>query len=258
MSDPRAFVAAGDPAAGDPAAGDPAPGAASLPWLQPLAPPPAARRAAFHRLVCDFNLRPDRYLHVTRVPADWPARYRSPDAFGPAGQKLVARHLLDAHDVAGRHDFDAANPCARLALLPGAALEQLASYAGLLLHRAWLRDALAVRRMRAEVAAKLGGDALDLALERAPGFDALADTLEPWRGEPAVLPAVIRARGGRLLADFIGAAGDAVARRVTLKFNRAIDAEAPYWLNRAQRDQFGELLFLFLIPERLASWDWLF
>ncbi|KVN62478.1 SctK family type III secretion system sorting platform protein [Burkholderia stagnalis] len=244
MSDPHAPHAAGD--------------AAPLPWLQPLAPPPAARRGAFYGLVCDFNLRPDRYLHVTRVPADWPARYRSPDAFGAAGRKLVARHLLDAHGVAQRHDFDAANPCARLALLPGAALEQLASYAGLMLHRAWLRDALPVRRIRAEIAAKFGGDALDLALERAPAFDALAETLEPWRGEPAALPAAIRARGGRLLADFIGASGDAVARRVRLKFNRAIDDEAPYWLNRAQRDQFGELLFLFLIPERLASWDWLF
>ncbi|MBU9665475.1 Yop proteins translocation protein K [Burkholderia multivorans] len=229
-----------------------------LPWLQPLAPPPAARRAAFHALVCEFNLRPDRYLHVTRVPDDWPARYRSPDAFGAAGRKLLARHLLAVHGVAGRHDFDVANACARVALLPGAALEQLATYAGLLLHRGWLRDALTVRRIRAEVAAKLGGDALTLALERAPEFGALADTLEPWRVEPAMLPGVIRARGGRLLADFIGAAGDAVARRVRLKFNRAVDDEAPYWLNRAQRDQFGELLFLFLIPERLASWDWLF
>lgn len=172
-----------------------------LPWLQPLAPPPAARRAAFHALVCEFNLRPDRYLHVTRVPDDWPARYRSPDAFGAAGRKLLARHLLAVHGVAGRHDFDVANACARVALLPGAALEQLAAYAGLLLHRGWLRDALTVRRIRAEVAAKLGGDALTLALERAPEFGALADTLEPWRAEPAMLPAVIRARraaAGRL------------------------------------------------------------
>lgn len=84
-----------------------------LPWLQPLAPPPAARRAAFHALVCEFNLRPDRYLHVTRVPDDWPARYRSPDAFGAAGRKLLARHLLAVHGVAGRHDFDVANACAR-------------------------------------------------------------------------------------------------------------------------------------------------
>ncbi|MFP3505564.1 SctK family type III secretion system sorting platform protein [Burkholderia sp. SIMBA_062] len=234
------------------------PDAASPPWLHPIAPPSAGRRAAFHALVCEFNLRPDRYLHVTRVPAEWPARYRSPDAFGPAGRKLLARHLLDANGVAAHHDFDVANSCARLALLPGAALEQLASYAGLLLHRGWLRDALTVRRIRAEVAAKLGGDALELALERAPEFGALADTLEPWRADPAALPVVIRARGGRLLADFIGVTGDAVARRVRLKFNRAIDDEAPYWLNRAQRDQFGELLFLFLIPERLASWDWLF
>ncbi|VWB70477.1 type III secretion system protein [Burkholderia pseudomultivorans] len=236
----------------------PSPGDAPLPWLQPLAPPPAARRGAFHALVCDFNLRPDRYLHVTRVPSDWPARYRSPDAFGAAGRKLIAQHLLAAHGVADRHDFDVATPCARLALLPGAALEQLASYAGLLLHRGWLRDALAVRRIRAEVAAKLGADALALALERAPEFGVLAETLEPWRADPAVLPAVIRARCGRLLADFIGATGEAVARRVRLKFNRAIDDEARYWLNHAQRDQFGELLFLFLIPERLASWDWLF
>ncbi|MGU7773005.1 SctK family type III secretion system sorting platform protein [Burkholderia sp. MR1-5-21] len=248
MSDPRAIAPAGEPM----------PDTVPLPWLQPLAPPPDARRAAFYRLVCEFNLRPDRYLHVTRVPADWPARYRSPDAFGAAGQKLIARHLLDANEVADRHDFDALNPCARLALLPGAALEQLASYVGLLLHRAWLRDALAARRIRAEVAAKLGGDALDLALERAPEFGALAETLEPWRAAPAALPAMIRARGARLLADFIGASGDAVARRVRLKFNRAIDDEARYWLNRTQRDQFGELLFLFLIPERLASWDWLF
>lgn len=108
MSEPHALPPGDGPAASD---------AAPLPWLQPLGPPPAARRAAFHALVCDFNLRPDRYLHVTRVPADWPARYRSPDAFGAAGRKLLARHLLALNGVADRHDFDVANPCARLALL---------------------------------------------------------------------------------------------------------------------------------------------
>ncbi|MCA3857989.1 MAG: bcscK, partial [Burkholderia sp.] len=48
MSDPHAL-----PPGDGPVSPDPAP----LPWLEPLAPPPAARRAAFHALVCDFNLR---------------------------------------------------------------------------------------------------------------------------------------------------------------------------------------------------------
>lgn len=228
------------------------------PWMQPLEPPTGPRRITFYRMVCEFNLRPDTYLHVTRVPSAWPDAYRQLSRFGDAGRRLIARHLLDAHGVAQLTDFDAATPSARLALLPGAALEQLASFAGLLLHRNWLRDALHVRRVRTEVAAKLGADALELTLERAPEFGVLGETLEPWRNDPAMLPAVIRARGGRLLADFVAAAGVSVERRARLKFNRAIDDEAPYLLNHAQRDQFGELLFLFLIPERFAAWDWLF
>lgn len=227
------------------------------PWTHTLAPPAPPQHVAFYRMVCEFNLRPDTYLHVTRIPADWPAAYRHVSRFDDAGRRLIARHLLSLH-CAEQTDFDASTPLARLALLPGAALEQLASYAGLLLHRVWLRDALQQRRVRAEIVGKLSADALELTLERAPEFGALGETLEPWRDDPAALPPLIRARGGRLLADFIGAAGDAVARRVTLKFNLAIDSEAPYLLNHAQRDQLGELLFLFLIPERFATWDWLF
>ncbi|WP_227747035.1 SctK family type III secretion system sorting platform protein [Paraburkholderia franconis] len=227
------------------------------PWTHTLAPPAPPQHVAFYRMVCEFNLRPDTYLHVTRIPADWPVAYRHISRFDDAGRRLIARHLLSLHR-AERTDFDASTPLARLALLPGAALEQLASYAGLLLHRVWLRDALQQRRVRAEIVGKLSADALELTLERAPEFGALGETLEPWRDDPAALPALIRARGGRLLADFIGAAGEAVARRVTLKFNLAIDSEAPYLLNSAQRDQLGELLFLFLIPERFATWDWLF
>ncbi|GLU34083.1 SctK family type III secretion system sorting platform protein [Trinickia caryophylli] len=230
----------------------------SLPWTEPLEPPAPPRRVPFYRMVCEFNLRPDAYLHVTRLPEDWPGAYRQLSRFGEAGRRVIARHLLERHGVADLADFDVATPLARLALLPGAALEQLATYAGLLLHRAWLVEALPVRRIRAEVTAKVGADALELTLERAPAFSALGDTLEPWRGEPAALPAVIRARGGRLLADFMAAAGTPVERRVPLKFNRAIDEAAPYLLNRSQRDQLGELLFLFLIPERFAVWDWLF
>jgi type III secretion protein K len=232
----------------------------NLPWTHALAPPAPPQHVAFYRMVCEFVLRPDTYLHVTRVPADWPPAYQHFSRFGEAGRRLIARHLLAAYGVAqtAQADFAASTPLARLALLPGAALEQLASYAGLLLHRAWLRDALQQRRVRADVVGKLGADALELALERAPEFGALGETLEPWRDDPAALPAVIRARGGRLLADFIGAAGAAVERRATLKFNLAIDSEAPYLLNHAQRDQFGELLFLYLIPERFAAWDWLF
>ncbi|MBN3753608.1 YscK family type III secretion system sorting platform protein [Paraburkholderia sp. Tr-20389] len=233
---------------------------ANLPWTHALASPAPPQHVVFYRMVCEFNLRPDVYLHVTRVPVDWPPEYRHFSRFGEAGRRVIARHLLELHGVArtDEADFAAATPLARLALLPGAALEQLASYAGLLLHRAWLRDALQQRRVRAEVVGKLGADALQLALERAPEFGALGETLEPWRDDPAALPAVIRARGGRLLADFIGAAGASVERRATLKFNLAIDSEAPYLLNHAQRDQFGELLFLYLIPERFAAWDWLF
>lgn len=231
---------------------------ANLPWTHALALPAPPQHIVFYRMVCEFNLRPDTYLHVTRVPADWPPAYQHVSRFGEAGRRVIARYLLDVHGAAQSMDFAAATPLARLALLPGAALEQLASYAGLLLHRLWLREALQQRRVRAEVVGKLGADALELALERAPEFGALGDTLEPWRDDPAALPAVIRARGGRLLADFIGAAGMAVERRARLKFNLAIDSKAPYLLNHAQRDQFGELLFLYLIPERFAAWDWLF
>jgi type III secretion protein K len=233
----------------------------NAPEAAPLAPPARAneraRAARLHRLAVEFNLRPDRYLHPDWVPDGWPARYRDLAAYGLRGQVVLARHLLARLGLADRHAFVFGNRISRVALIDAAGLATLGAYCGLILHRAWLRDAPNWRANSTLIDA-FGHNAMPFIIDRAPPFDAIGETLEPFRRAPHDAVDAIRLRGCRLLFDFVAPEGAEIAERLRLKFARSVSDQPPYGLNVSHRQHLAELIFLCLIPERLAQWDWLF
>lgn len=213
--------------------------------------------ARMHRLAVEFNLRPDCYIGVDWLPDEWPARYRDLTVFGARGRAVLATALLARLGPGAPSVFAFGSRTARLALLDRAALATLGAYCGLMLHRAWLRDAANWRTHPALVDA-FGHSAMPFVLNRAPPFDAIRETLEPYRRAPHEAVEVIRRRGCRLLFDFIVAEHAQVASRLALKFPRTLSSQPTYGLNTQHRQHLAELIFLCLIPERFAQWDWLF
>lgn len=217
----------------------------------------AARAARLYRLAVEFNLRPDRYIDPSWLPHDWPARYRDFAAFGERGRAVLARHLLAQNGLAERYVFGFGSLVARLALIERSALTTLAAYCGLMLHRAWLQEAPNWRTHSVLVDA-FGYNAMPFVLDRAPPFDAIGESLEPFRQTPRAAVDAIRQRGARLLLDFVAPEGDAIIERMRLKFARGVSEQPAYGLSPVHRQHLAELIFLCLIPERLAQWDWLF
>lgn len=211
-------------------------------------------------LVATFNLRPDRYIDASWLPADWPLPLRDPMRYGEAGRAVLAQALLQAHRLQGEWDYDFQPAEKRIALLPADALERMAACCGLCLHRQWLREGEVSRKTQQAIDLAFGAPLVTFALERMPAFEAVAETLQPQRQYPRLAVETLRARGRRLLTDFLVPFGPAVTGRLALKFPRNV-AHAdrpPYLLGRTQRAELGELLRLSLIPEQVPEWDWLF
>lgn len=215
------------------------------------------RAARLHRLAVEFNLRPDRYIDSSWLPQDWPTRYRDFASFGVRGRAVLARHLLVQSGLGERYAFGFGSLVARIALIERSALTTLAAYCGLMLHRAWLQDAPNWRTHTALVDA-FGYNAMPFVLDRAPPFEAIGESLEPFRQTPRAAVDAIRQRGARLLLDFVAPEGDAIVERMRLKFARGVSEQPAYGLSAVHRQHLAELIFLCLIPERLAQWDWLF
>ena len=116
------------------------------------APQPASTALRLVREVVRFQLQPQRDLHPSWLPADWPARHRRPQRWGEGAQAALAHwlsqgELADARPDAERYDFDA--PLRRLALLDGPALRRLAAWCGFAVHRPLLRQRGGVPRRAA-------------------------------------------------------------------------------------------------------------
>lgn len=210
-----------------------------------------------HRLAVEFNLRPDRYIGADWLPDEWPARYRDLDRYGERGRAVLAAALLARLGPGGAPMFAFGSRIARIALVDRAALATLGAYCGLMLHRAWLREAANWRAQSVLVEA-FGHSAMPFVLDRAPPFEAIGETLEPYRRAPLEAIDAIRRRGCRLLFDLVAAEHAQLAPRLALKFPRSLVAQPSYGLNVLHRQHLAELIFLCLIPERLAQWDWLF
>lgn len=220
---------------------------------------PAIRpaQAALASLACEFNLRPDNYIHPSWLRQAWPGQWGDPASLGPRGRTALARVLSRRYGLDEATHFDFSREEFRLALLPPAVLARLGDDCGLCLHRESLREA-GGRRLQRALNDTFGEAALAFIMQRVPPFDAIAESIEPLRQYPELAAARIRERGARLVLDFLAPAGKALLDRLQLKFPFGVAAQPPYLLNGMQRQQVSELIFLCLIPERLGEWDWLF
>jgi type III secretion protein K len=225
------------------------------PTSSPLTVPPHALRLL--RQMADFNLHPERGLHPSWLPPDWPVRHRVPGRWGPGGQAVLSDllRLRDGDALAPEYDFDA--PLRRLALIDGAGLRRLAAYCGFAVHRPAfkLRGVGAALRRQAE---RYDADAFRFVLERMPRLDQFAMNLGPLEARPRSAGRVIVDRGHRLLLATLGSEGEALLRRVRRKLPRRVSQGTSLELHPAQREQLSEVILLCIVPERLPQWDWLF
>lgn len=208
--------------------------------------------------VLAFNLHPERTLHPSWLPAEWPARHRRLAGHGPGAQAVLSDCLQrwDGH-AALAQEFEFDTPLRRLALLDGAALRRLAAYCGFATHRAAfnLRGVGAVLRYQAR---RYDDDAAQFVQRRLPPLSRFAMNTAALEARPAGAGHVVVGRGYRLLLALLAAQGAPVLERVRRKLPRHASRLAPPTLRADQHEQLAELTLLCLVPERLPQWDWLF
>jgi type III secretion protein K len=212
---------------------------------------------SLHRLVCEFNLRPDSYVDRSWLPGDWPEIYCDQGRFGARARALLARQILATAGLAQQFDFDFAAPEKRVALIAPEALRRLAEYCGLCIHKELLRERGAGRILDAVVGA-FGRDAVQFVMERTPYLRAVRAKGALLKEHPEIAENKIRERGYRLLLSFLSGSGAAVFGRFRLKLPKKVAELTLPALEVEQAQQVTELMLLCIIPERLGEWDWLF
>jgi hypothetical protein len=207
-------------------------------------------------LVWQFNLLPSLYCDQSWLPCrldDGLLRSRSrPDS---RVHQVLSPWMLDRFRLRDDFCFDFADPCRRLALLDGQALERLAPATALLARREALRRTL-------------DRSVLDL-VRRACRIDEVGFMiLDPSRGSPAAQPreagpldaaevARLPARGRNLLLA-LGSGGRAgVAHRMRLNFPRPLRVRAEP-LDDNERAMLAAAIVGELVPRLIPSWTWLF
>ena len=211
------------------------------------------------RLVMRFNLHPEIDLHPSWLPANWPARHRSPARLGEAGRAVLANQLrrgqLPASAIAD-YNFDAR--LKRVALLDAAALRRLAVYLGFCVHLPLFRLRGGAGAQIRRQARRLDADAVDFVLDRVPQLTELQMDNAALLQRPIATGRVVVDRGHRLLLAAAAAEGDVVLQRLRHKLPRRISNLGVPSLQPRQAQQLNELMLSCIVPERLPQWDWLF
>lgn len=216
-----------------------------------------APRPRMVQQVLAFNLHPERTLHASWLPADWPARYRRLGRYGEGAQAVLGDCLRRWPGGSVPQEFDFDTPLRRIALMDGPALRRLAAYAGFATHRTAfaLRGVAPVLRRQAQ---RYDRDAAQFVQQRLPAPSAFAMNTSSLEARPVAAGHVVVERGYRLLLALLAPEGEALLQRVRHKLPRRVSALAPPELKPAQHEQLAELVLLCIVPERLPTWDWLF
>jgi len=209
-------------------------------------------------LLVDFNLHPERGLHVSWMPGSWPPGLRSLAGCGQAGHAVAATWLGNAHRLDGPFDASFVSTRKRLALLDGRALRLVGWYCGVALHAPLMLHAQISRPLRRQIR-RFGPDADHYATRRLPSLTAARVRIDdPGRGQGVGVGRRVWWRGMRLLLALIALEGPDTLRRVQLKLPRRWASTALPSLTSVQARQIEELIVLSIVPERIPSWDWLF
>lgn len=212
---------------------------------------------ALLKLAMQDGLHPERDLHASWLPPDWPVRRREAWGGAQAG-RLMAQHLRRRGLAEDPPSLVAETPLQRLALVDGPSLRRLAWYCGFCAHRPLLlqRGALAAQVRRQ--LARLDEEAVDFVTERVPPLTELRFDVTALLQRPNAAGVVITQRGHRLLLGTLAPEGPLALQRVQRKLpRRAASLRIPQLAPR-QRDQLRELMLACIVPERLPQWDWLF
>jgi type III secretion protein K len=206
-----------------------------------------------HRLVCEFNLRPDGYVDRSWLPGDWPEPYREPGQFGDRARAVLAKQILATAGLAQQFDFDFAAPEKRVAIAPDA-------FAQPNIAAVHARGCAAGARSRADLRRRgrhSGETPYPFVMKLRPIFAPYAPRVLA-QGISGVCREQVRERGYRVLLSFLSGSSTAVFGRFRLKLPKRV-AELPLpALEVEQTQQVTELMLLCIIPERLGEWDWLF
>jgi len=211
------------------------------------------------RLVVRFNLHPEAGLHPSWLPANWPARHRSPARLGEAGRAVLAAQLRRAQAPAGgMADYNFDSRLKRLALLDADALRRLAAYLGFCVHQPLFRLRGGAGAQIRRQARRFDADAVDFVLDRVPQLTALRMDGSVLQQRPMAAGRVVVSRGYRLLLGAAASEGEAVLQRLRHKLPRRVSALGAAALQPRQAQQLHELMLSCIVPERLPQWDWLF
>jgi len=213
------------------------------------------------RLVMQHNLHPEATLHPSWLPPSWTARHRAVLRRLQPGARGVLADVLRRHGVlACEPDYRFDSRRKRLLLLDPSALRRLAFYASLCAHAPLLRRPRRdpVGRQLRRQARRYDADAVEFVLERTPRLSEIQMSAQALDERPWSSGRLLIERGGRLLLALGASEGEAVLERLRRKLPRRLSALEVPRLAPRQIVQLDELMLSCIVPERLASWDWLF
>jgi type III secretion protein K len=224
---------------------------------------PVRANVATLRLAMQAGLHPETGLHASWLPDEWPCRHRRLDRLSASAQAMVGQVLvlrgLVRRGVAPRDlDLAFATRVERLALLESKTLRGLAFYLGAAVHRDVIQERSRLGSLLRRKLRGLDPDAAAFLRDRVPWLSAFSMAAPAFLSNRHGAARVIVERGYRLLLGLAARGGAATLDRVRLKLPRRMARLPVPELTSAQATQLDELVFLCLIPERFASWDWLF
>jgi hypothetical protein len=215
-------------------------------WCEGRSPDdPQQQRAA--RLLWQFNCRAATFTHPSWISA-WIA--------DPAliGHPACSAHLLARHGLEGCHDWHCDAPAKRLWLLDGGSLSTLAVALGGVAQAPLLRRAVR-RERRAALQAAWPATAWDAAHDPlAPRLDGLL----PATAAPSETGEPLSRLGAQLLRGLLEPGWRAVAGRARLRLPRPWADDIALALPAAERSALLNWITAVWIPQRSASWAWLF
>jgi type III secretion protein K len=214
------------------------------------------RAPVLPELIHRFNFLPAPDADASWLPHDWGAEHQASLDTSAHVQDLLSHWLLARHGLQQSFCFDFSAPERRVALLPRAAFQKLASHLALVLCRSVLRTAIDKQSVD-RLIQTLGIEAYEFALLRAPDMRVTKPAMK-LAADPSQLAQHLLFEGGRHLLAVFEPSAFAVRGRVALKLPREVSASALLVFDKQERAMAQEVITACIIPEVLPQWDWLF
>lgn len=206
-------------------------------------------------LVEQFRERPVEYVDLSWLPRGWPEPLAGLAALSSRSQRKLSEWLVREYELPREWTCSFSQPTERIALLDRLSLQRVALYCGSWLHRHAIRAQIGGHDVR-RIKQAIGEDGYRFALASA-GEDSV-DGSGGSSGEALSLER-LRIDGVMVLLKVLDPAGQAVLRRLRLKFVRSDLQSAECELDRWDIVQpaVARVLSKF-VPAACEPWAWLF